>query len=132
MEPERFPELPQEALREVLVNALVHRDYTVRGPVRLLVFSDRVEVHSPGRPPNTVDVEAMKLGTHVPRNPILLTHFAKMGYVTSLGTGIPRVFKLVTEATGREPEVVVRGFEVLVSIPRPAIHSAMRMPAARL
>ena len=120
MEPERSPELPEEALREAMVNALVHRDYTVRGPIRLLVFRDRIEVHSPGKPPNTVDVEAMKLGTHVPRNPIILSHLAKMGYVTSLGSGIPRMIKLVAAATGKEPEIAIRGFEVLVSIPRAA------------
>lgn len=118
MKSERSPELPEEALREAMVNALVHRDYTIRGPVRLLVFKDRIDVHSPGKPPNTVDVEAMKLGTHVPRNPILLSHLAKMGYLTSLGSGIPRMIKLVAGATGKEPEIAIRGFEVLVSIPR--------------
>ncbi len=117
-EPERFPELPEEALRETIVNALVHRDYTVRGPIRLLIFNDRVEVHSPGKLPNTVDVETMRLGTHVPRNPILLSHFAKLGYVTSLGTGVPRVIRLVTEKVGKEPDIVARDFEVVVSIPR--------------
>ncbi|MCI0695826.1 putative DNA binding domain-containing protein [candidate division KSB1 bacterium] len=117
-EPERFPELPEEALRETLVNALMHRDYTIRGPVRLFVFQDRVEVHSPGKPPNTVDVATMRLGTHVPRNPILLSHFAKLGYVTSLGTGVPRVIRLVSQAVGKEPDIAVRDFEVMVSIPR--------------
>jgi ATP-dependent DNA helicase RecG len=117
-EPERFPELPEEALRETIVNALVHRDYTVRGPIRLLIFNDRVEVHSPGKLPNTVDVETMRLGTHVPRNPILLSHFAKLGYVTSLGTGVPRVIRLVKEKVGKEPDIIARDFEVMVSIPR--------------
>jgi ATP-dependent DNA helicase RecG len=77
IEAERFPELPEKALRETLVNALLHRDYTIRGPIRLLIFQNRVEVHSPGKPPNTVDVATMRLGTHVPRNPILVSHFAK-------------------------------------------------------
>ena len=118
IEPERFPELPEEALRETLVNALLHRDYTIRGPIRLLVFQNRVEVHSPGKPPNSVDVETMRLGTHVPRNPILLSQFAKLGYVTSLGTGVPRVIRLVAQAVGKEPDIVARDFEVMVSIPR--------------
>jgi len=118
IEPERFPELPEEALRETLVNALMHRDYTIRGPIRLLIFQDRVEVHSPGKPPNTVDIETMRLGTHVPRHPILLSHFAKLGFVTSLGTGVPRIIRLVSQAIGKEPEIVVRDFEVMVSIPR--------------
>lgn len=118
IEPERFPELPEEALRETLVNALLHRDYTIRGPIRLLIFRDRVEIHSPGKPPNAVDAETMRLGTHVPRNPILLSHFAKLGYVTSLGTGVPRVIRLVAQTVGKEPDIVVRDFEVMVSIPR--------------
>jgi ATP-dependent DNA helicase RecG len=118
IQPERHPELPEEALREAIVNALVHRDYTVRGPIRLLLFEDRLEVHSPGCPPNTLDVEAMKLGTHIPRNPILLSHFAKMGYVTSLGSGIPRILKLVRQATGKEAEIAIRGLELVVTLPR--------------
>jgi ATP-dependent DNA helicase RecG len=118
IEPERFPELQEEALRETLVNALLHRDYTIRGPIRLLVFQNRVEVHSPGKPPNSVDVETMRLGTPVPRNPILLSQLAKLGYVTSLGTGVPRVIRLVSQAVGKEPEIVARDFEVMVSIPR--------------
>lgn len=117
-EPERFPELPEEALRETIVNALIHRDYTIHGPIRLLIFNNRVEVHSPGKLPNTVDVETMRLGTHVPRNPILLSHFAKLGYVTSLGTGVPRVIRLVTEKVGKEPDIIARDVEVMVSIPR--------------
>jgi ATP-dependent DNA helicase RecG len=118
IQPERFPELPAEALREALVNALIHRDYTIRGPARLLVYDDRIEVRSPGKPPNTVDVEAMRLGTHVPRNPVLLSHFAKLGYVTSLGSGIPRLLRLVKEQVGREPDIQVPGHEVVISIPR--------------
>jgi ATP-dependent DNA helicase RecG len=123
IEPERYPELPEEALRETLVNALIHRDYTIRGPIRLFVFQDRVEVHSPGKPPNAVDVETMRLGTHVPRNPILLSHFAKLGYVTSLGTGVPRIIRLVSQAVGKEPDIAVRDFEVTVSIPRRQVES---------
>ncbi len=118
VEPERKPELPEEALREAIVNALAHRDYTIRGPVRLLVFSDRVEVRSPGKPPNTVDVETMRMGTHVPRNPIILSHLAKLGYVTSLGSGVPRMIRLVLEKVGKEPDILVHEHEVVVSIPR--------------
>jgi len=117
-EPERFPELPEEALREALVNALVHRDYTVRGPIRLFVFRDRIEIHSPGKPPNSVELETMRLGAHVPRNPMLMSHFAKLGYVTSLGSGIPRMIRLVAQKIGKEPDLIVRDFETVVVIPR--------------
>jgi ATP-dependent DNA helicase RecG len=58
-EPERHEDVPKAALREAVVNALVHRDYTVPGPVRVFVLADRVEIHTPGRPPNSVDILSM-------------------------------------------------------------------------
>ncbi|MBV9141973.1 MAG: hypothetical protein JO115_13835 [Pseudonocardiales bacterium] len=57
------------ALREAVVNALVHRDYTIPGATRVFVLSDRVEVRSPGRSPTGVDAEAMRAGVHVTRSP---------------------------------------------------------------
>ncbi|MFH0825552.1 MAG: RNA-binding domain-containing protein, partial [Pseudomonadota bacterium] len=68
------PEVPAEALSEVLVNALVHRDYMVNASVKLFIFVDRVEVHSPGTLPNNITVDAVRLGVSVPRNSILLSH----------------------------------------------------------
>jgi ATP-dependent DNA helicase RecG len=67
-EPEAHPELPETALCEAIVNTVAHRDYTIKGPVHLFIFDDRIEVHTPGRPPNTVDEEAMRFGMHVVRN----------------------------------------------------------------
>lgn len=117
--PEPRPEIPFAALREAVVNALVHRDYTVRGPVRVFVFDDRVDVHSPGTTPNTVDEEAMRSGVHVVRNPHLYARLSDAGLVTRAGTGVRRMSRLVREATGQDVRVDVRPFEVLVSLPRP-------------
>lgn len=117
--PERRPELPEEVLREAVVNALVHRDYTIRGPVRLFVFDDRVEVHSPGTTPNSVDEEAMRAGVHVVRNPHIYSRLSDAGLVTRAGTGIRRMNRLLVEAVGQEIGIAVRDFEVLVTIPRP-------------
>lgn len=120
LEPEPQPELPDAALREALVNAVAHRDYTVPGPIRLFIFDDRVEFHTPGKPPNTVDEEAMRMGVHVVRNPHIYARLSDAGLVTRAGSGIPRIVKLVKEATGREVAIQVREFEVLLSIPRKA------------
>ncbi len=117
--PEPRPEIPFAALREAVVNALVHRDYTARGPVRVFVFDDRVDVHSPGTTPNTVDEEAMRSGVHVVRNPHLDARLSDAGLVTRAGTGVRRMSRLVREATGQDVRVEVRPFEVLVSLPRP-------------
>jgi len=118
LEPEPRPELPEAALREAVVNAVAHRDYTVQGPIRLFIFDDRVEFHTPGRPPNTVDAEAMRMGAHVVRNPHIYARLSDAGLVTRAGSGIPRIVKLVKEATGRDVLIEVREFEVLLSIPR--------------
>lgn len=117
-DPERRPELPEEALREAIVNAVAHRDYTIRGPIRLFVFSNRVEVHTPGKPPNTVDEEAMRAGVHVVRNPHIYARLSDAGLVTRAGTGVRRIVRLVKEATGQDVDINVRDFEVLLAIPR--------------
>ncbi len=118
-EPEPRPELPEEALREAIVNAVAHRDYTVQGPIRIFVFDDRVEFHTPGRPPNTVDEAAMRAGVHVVRNPRIYTRLSDASLITRAGTGIRRIVRLAREATGRDITIEVRDFEVLLSIPRP-------------
>jgi ATP-dependent DNA helicase RecG len=112
------PELPDEALREVIVNCVAHRDYTVQGPVRIFVLDDRVDFHSPGRTPNTIDEEAMRAGAHVVRNPHIYARLSDAGLVTRAGTGIPRIVRLVREATGQDVTIRTREYEVLLSIPR--------------
>ena len=119
-EPERYPELPEAALREAVVNAVAHRDYTIPGPIRLFVFDDRVEIHTPGKPPNTIDEGAMRVGVHVPRNPVIYKRLADLGLVTSVGSGVPRMIELVKQATGRDVEIIIRNFEVAIVIPRVA------------
>jgi ATP-dependent DNA helicase RecG len=117
-EPEPKPELPKEALREAIVNAVAHRDYTIRGPIRLFIFDDRVEIHTPGKTPNTVDEGAMRAGAHVPRNPRIYARLSDVGLVTRAGTGVRRIIRLVKDAVGRDIEIVIREFEVLLTIPR--------------
>ncbi len=118
-ERETFPELPEAALREVIVNALVHRDYAIAAPIRVFILDDRVEVRSPGGLPNTVTVEMVKFGlAHVLRNPLLYTFFYRAGYVTDTGNGLRRVIRLVQEATGQEPLLKEEGNEWVVALPR--------------
>ena len=118
-EPEVYTELPTAALRETLVNALAHRDYTINAPARLFIFDDRVEVRTPGGPPNTVTITAMKLGAaHVLRNPTIYTLFSRLGMVTGIGSGVYRTIQLVKEANGQEVGIYLQGNELVVSLPR--------------
>ncbi len=116
-QPEDKPELPEAALREVVVNALVHRDYTIHAPIRIFILDDRVEVRSPGRLPNTVTTEMIKDGmAHVLRNPLLYTFFLKAGYVTDTGNGLRRAIQMAKEATGKEPVLSEEGAEFVVKL----------------
>jgi len=123
LKPEAQPELPEIALREALVNALAHRDYRVRGPLRLFIFDNRVEVRTPGKLPNGVTVEAIRLGgAHILRNPTIYTLFARLGLVTGIGSGVYRMIQAVRQATGKEVELVESETEFTVLIPRKGNH----------
>ena len=89
-EPGRLP-VPRIVFEELLVNALIHRDYFIEAPVRLFVFEDRVEIIRPGNLPNHLTVEKIRAGNSVLRNPILASYAAKgvLPY-RGLGTGILR------------------------------------------
>ncbi|MCK5217352.1 MAG: putative DNA binding domain-containing protein [Methanosarcinales archaeon] len=119
MESELYPEIPIEALREALVNAVAHRDYTISAPIRIFIFTNRVEFHTPGNLPNSVTIESMKIGgSHVLRNPTLYNFLAKMGLVTDIGSGVKRIITLVRETVEKDVELELQGNEFLLTIPR--------------
>jgi ATP-dependent DNA helicase RecG len=118
-EEEIIEEIPMTALREAVVNAIAHRDYTISAPIRIIIFSDRVEIHSPGKLPNTVTIESMKVGgSHVLRNPTIYNMLAKMKMVTDLGSGVRRIIKLVKEHSNKEVNFIATDNEFIVNIPR--------------
>jgi len=112
-------EIPLTALREAIVNAIAHRDYTINSPIRVLIFTDRVEIHSPGKLPNTVTIESMKVGgSHVLRNPTIYNMLLKMKMVTDLGSGVRRIIKLVKEHLNKDVDLISQENEFIVIIPR--------------
>ena len=108
-EREKRAEIPAAALREAVINAVVHRDYTIP-------LADRVEVRSPGRPPNSVDAEAMRAGVHVTRNPHIYSRIADAQLATRAGTGIRRIARLLRENGGRD--LGISDAEVVLTLPR--------------
>jgi ATP-dependent DNA helicase RecG len=118
-EPELYPEIPKEVLREGIVNAIAHRDYTINAPIRLFIFKDRIEIRTPGRLPNTVTIESMKIaGCHVLRNPTLYNLLYKIGMVTDIGSGVYRMIKTMKEKLNKELKLEQTETEFIVSIPR--------------
>ena len=86
-----LPEVPISVFEELLVNALVHRDYLISAPIRLFIFDNCIEIISPGHLPNNLTVEKILSGNSNIRNPILVSYVAK-GLLPyhGLGSGIKR------------------------------------------
>ncbi|EGH27330.1 ATP-dependent DNA helicase RecG [Pseudomonas amygdali pv. mori str. 301020] len=86
-------EIPRIVWEELVANALVHRDYFISAPVRVLVFMDRVEIISPGHLPNNLTIENIKAGNSNMRNPILASFAAKLLPYRGLGSGLLRALR---------------------------------------
>lgn len=84
-------EISVAVFEELIVNALVHRDYLVSASIRIFIFDDRIEIHSPGHLPNSLTVERIRSGISNIRNPVLASFIAKgiLPY-KGLGSGIKR------------------------------------------
>ena len=83
-------EIPYSSLVEFTVNALVHRSLNLKAPVRIFIFDNRVEIHSPGDLPNGLTVDDIKLGTSMPRNMFLFNNAIYLLPYTGVGSGIAR------------------------------------------
>lgn len=83
-------EIPKEVLEELVVNALIHRDYFIKSALKVFIFDNRIEIISPGKLPNTLTVENIKAGTSIARNPILFSNARYLLPYIGIGSGIPR------------------------------------------
>ena len=101
-------EYPEGVVREAVVNALVHRDYSIAGTdVMLVIFSDRLEITSPGRLPNTVTPEGMKSGLRYARNQTLVNVMRDYRYVDARGMGVRnKIIPGMRMHNGTEPELI--------------------------
>ena len=111
-------ELPPEALREAIVNAVAHRDYRQHAYVQVSVLPGRVEVVSPGTLFDGLTRDEMLTGKSKLRNPVLADVFHKMGIIEKWGTGLPRIFARCANAGVSEPQVVVGGSTVTICFQR--------------
>ncbi|MBI4678893.1 MAG: putative DNA binding domain-containing protein [Elusimicrobia bacterium] len=112
------PAYPQEAIRETIVNALVHRDYLLSSTdIELSVYEDRIEAVSPGRLPNGITPERMRVGCRAARNQMLKDVMRDYGYLEHMGMGIPRkIIKGMRDHNGTEPDLVEEGERFIVRL----------------
>jgi ATP-dependent DNA helicase RecG len=109
---------PPDVIREVVVNALVHRDYLLSATdIELSLYADRLEVISPGRLPNGITPERMKVGCRAARNQLLKDVMRDYGYLEHMGMGIPRkIIKGMREHNGTEPDLIEDGERFFVRL----------------
>ena len=141
------PEYPVAVVREAIVNAIAHRDYSIRGDgIRILMFSDRLEVYSPGRLAGHVTLDNL-VEERFSRNEAIVQVLSEMGFIERLGYGIDRMIT-VCQSEGLAPPQFAEmagGFKVtmfghgpdLVGAPPPAslwahLHLNLRQEQALL
>lgn len=111
---DEVPEYPLAVAREAVVNAVAHRDYGARGDgIRLLMFSNRLEVYSPGRLPGHVTLDNL-VEERFSRNEIIVQVLSDLGFIERLGYGIDRMIAAMREADLPAPrfEETAAGFRV--------------------
>ncbi|MDP2857303.1 MAG: ATP-binding protein [Bacillota bacterium] len=109
---------PLEAVREAVVNAIAHRDYTITvTDIGLEIYSDRLEVISPGRLPNTVTVDKMRAGYRASRNELVKEVLRDYRYVEATGLGVPRkIVQGMLAHNGTEPDLNEDGERFIVRL----------------
>ena len=115
---ERVYRYPLDALRETILNALVHRDWTRSLEVEVVNYANRLEVMSPGTLQNSMTIEKMLAGQRSPRNPIIVEIMRDYGYVDMRGMGVRRkIVPLTREYTGQDAQFDLTEDHLRVVIP---------------
>lgn len=119
---------PKRALYEAMGNALAHRDYELPDPTRLTVFSDRIEVASPGPLPSGVNIEALRRGAAPPRwrNQTLAWFFYRLQLAQAEGQGIPTILRSMREEGCPPPIFEADPVRVVCTLPAHPRHAALR------
>ena len=112
------PTYPVEAVREAVVNALIHRDYLLaHTDIELAIYQDRLEIISPGKLPNGITPERMRAGTRAARNQLLKDVMRDYGYLEHMGLGVPRkIVRGMLEHNQTDPDLVEQDERFIVRL----------------
>ena len=90
-------EVSMTSLSEVVANAILHRSYVIGAPLRVFIFDNRIEIHSPGLLPEGVNLDSIMHGASMPRNKLLFNHGINLLPYTGAGSGITRALKFTPD-----------------------------------
>lgn len=111
-------EIPPESIRELIINAVIHRSYLDRNNIQIAIYDNRLEVTSPGKLAMGQTMDRMKEGYSKIRNEALANAFSYMNLIEHWGSGIPRIINTVLEAGLREPEFIGGDIDLRINIYR--------------
>ena len=99
-------EIPKLAIREALLNAIVHRNYHIKAPIKIAIYDNRIEFFSPGQFPGPLNLNNLKEGITYLRNSNICKVFREAGYIEKLGTGFITIFEEYEKSGLEEPTVL--------------------------
>lgn len=111
-------EIPEEAIREVLMNALVHRNYAINAPTKIALYDDRLEIFSPGLFPGPLNIDDLENGITYIRNVTIAKVLREAGYIEKLGTGFITLYSSYRQAGLKRPAVIEGDNFVKCILPR--------------
>lgn len=119
---------PEEALREALLNSIVHRDYSYRAATLISIYDDRIEFVSVGGLPTGITLDDIMLGLSVCRNPKLAAVFYRLKLIEAYGTGIPKMMRAY-EGSGLTPKIEATNNAFKITLPNQN-HASATMQSA--
>ena len=102
---------PEDAVREVILNAIAHRDYSIANAIEIYIFNDRMEIKSPGALLSTLTIKILYEleGSHESRNPLIASVLRENKLMREIGEGMKRIFSLMQEQKLEKPELYSNG-----------------------
>lgn len=116
-------EIPEIAIREVLVNAIVHRNYHIQAPIKIAIYDNRIEIFSPGSFPGPINTSNLLSGLTYIRNPGIAKIFRLAKYIEKLGSGFHNLFDSYENWQLKTPEVIEGENFIKCVLPREKINT---------
>ncbi|MES2200268.1 MAG: RNA-binding domain-containing protein [Chlamydiota bacterium] len=113
-------EIPEAAIREILLNAVIHRNYHIEAPIKVAIYDNRIEIFSPGVFPGPLDTRNLMFGLTFIRNKVICKVFREANLIEKLGSGFITLFESYEKKGLHKPEVIEGEGFVKCILPRPS------------
>jgi ATP-dependent DNA helicase RecG len=120
-------EIPEVAFREALLNLIVHRNYHLPSPSKIVIYDDRIELFSPGNFWGPLKTDQLLKGITYLRNPAICKVFRELGLVEKMGTGFIQIFKSYEDWGLEKPQVIEGDNFVKCILPRPRLQQISKI-----